>query len=122
MPVSIRKLYYSIAEVAEITGVEPHVLRFWEGEFKLLAPAKNKGGNRIYTERDIQIVQVIRALLKDKGYTIEAANSLIRLKDLPDLVSELRQPDVKSKKREILLEIRSELAELQEKLKTWSCW
>jgi hypothetical protein len=49
----IRKLYYSISEVAEITGLEAHVLRYWETEFEQLRPKKNRAGNRVYTDRDI---------------------------------------------------------------------
>ncbi|MBN8707577.1 MAG: MerR family transcriptional regulator [Bacteroidetes bacterium] len=118
MPVAIRKLYYSISEVSEITGLEAYVLRFWETEFRILTPAKNRSGNRIYTERDIQVVQVIKALLREKGYSIEAANDLLKLKTLDSLFAELRQPDLKTQKREALLSIRGELVELLNQLRS----
>ena len=67
------KLYYSISEVAEMTDVKPYVLRFWEKEFPLLRPKKNRGGNRTYQKREIVLVNRIKSLLYDEGYTIEGA-------------------------------------------------
>jgi DNA-binding transcriptional MerR regulator len=69
----VRKLYYSISEVSQLTGLEPHVLRYWETEFPTLAPRKNRAGNRAYTERDIALVERIRHLLRDERYTLEGA-------------------------------------------------
>lgn len=68
-----KKLYYKIGEVCEICGVEPHVLRYWEGEFPTLAPAKNRAGQRIYREKDLEMVEKIRQLLQQEGYTIAGA-------------------------------------------------
>jgi DNA-binding transcriptional MerR regulator len=73
----IRKLYHSISEVSEMTGLEPHVLRYWETEFEALRPKKNRAGNRIYTARDIAIVQRIQYLLRDEKYTIEGARQAL---------------------------------------------
>lgn len=73
----IRKLYYSIREVAELTDLKPHVLRYWETEFEQLAPKKNRAGNRAYTERDIETVRRIQALLRDDKYTIEGARRVL---------------------------------------------
>ena len=69
----IRKLYYSISEVSELTGLKPHVLRYWETEFDLLDPKKNRAGNRAYTERDLGVVKRIQYLLRDRKFTIEGA-------------------------------------------------
>ncbi len=69
----IRKLYYSISEVSEKTDLKPHVLRYWETEFAQLQPKKNRAGNRIYTERDVDLVERIKYLLKEERYTIEGA-------------------------------------------------
>ncbi len=69
----VRKLYYSISEVSQRTGLEPHVLRYWETEFPLLQPRKNRAGNRTYSERDIALVERIRHLLRDERYTLEGA-------------------------------------------------
>ena len=67
------KLYYSITEVAELTNVKPHVLRYWETEFKALRPKKNRAGNRTYRSGDIELIQAIKKLLYDEGYTIAGA-------------------------------------------------
>ena len=69
----IRKLYYSIREVSETTGLKPHVLRYWESEFETLRPKKNRAGNRTYTSRDLDVVLRIQRLLRDEKYTIEGA-------------------------------------------------
>jgi len=74
-----RRLYYSIGAVAEMMGVKPHVLRYWEQEFGVLRPRKNRAGNRSYTERDVKIVGIIRHLLYDEKLKIEGARQ--RLKD-----------------------------------------
>ena len=72
------KLYFSISEVAEMTGVKPHVLRYWETEFPDLRPKKNRAGNRSYRERDIKMVMTIRDLLYQQGYTIQGARMQLR--------------------------------------------
>jgi len=72
------KLYYSITEVAELTGLKPHILRYWETEFPILHPKKNRAGNRAYRKKDIEIVKLIKKLLYSEGYTIEGARRQIR--------------------------------------------
>jgi DNA-binding transcriptional MerR regulator len=67
------KLYYSISEASAIAKVKPHVLRYWETQFKMLRPKKNKAGNRMYRKRDLKLIQLIKELLYDKGYTIAGA-------------------------------------------------
>lgn len=67
------KLYYSISEVSELAKVKPHVLRYWETQFKMLRPRKNRAGNRMYREKDLELVLAIRALLYEKGFTIAGA-------------------------------------------------
>lgn len=84
-PNQIKKLYYSISEVSDLTGVEPHVLRFWEKEFPMLRPRRGRSGNRTYKDRDIQIIQRIRDLVWKQKYTIQGACE--RLRD------ELAQPN-----------------------------
>ena len=68
-----KKEYYSIGEVCEITGLKPHVLRYWETQFKGLMPVKNRAGNRAYRRREIEMVQLVKKLLYEKRYTIEGA-------------------------------------------------
>jgi DNA-binding transcriptional MerR regulator len=70
---NIKKTYYSISEVCGLTGLEPHVLRYWETEFSQLRPKKNRAGNRAYREKDIEIVNYIKHLLYDEKYTIPGA-------------------------------------------------
>ncbi|MDR3610793.1 MAG: MerR family transcriptional regulator [Ignavibacteriaceae bacterium] len=74
---SIKKLYYSISEVSKITDIEQYVLRYWETEFEELKPQKNRAGNRIYTNKDIQVILHIKSLLREKKYTIEGAKKIL---------------------------------------------
>ena len=74
----IKKLYYSISEVSKITDLEQYVLRYWESEFEQLNPAKNRAGNRIYTNRDIKLVLYIKKLLREERYTIEGAKQVLK--------------------------------------------
>ncbi len=73
----IKKLYYSISEVSKITEVEQYVLRYWETEFEQLKPQKNRAGNRIYTNKDIQLILHIKSLLREKKFTIEGAKKIL---------------------------------------------
>lgn len=68
-----RKEYYSIGEVCELTGLRPHVLRYWETQFKGLMPVKNRAGNRAYRRREISMIQLVKTLLYEEKYTIEGA-------------------------------------------------
>lgn len=74
----MEKLYYSIGEVSDIVDQEPHVLRYWEQEFDVLSPRKNRAGRRVYTEEDIATVERIRRLLRDEKYTIAGARQAIQ--------------------------------------------
>ena len=67
------KLYYSISEVAEITGIKAHVLRYWETEFPTLSPKKTRAGARRYRQQDIQEIEAIKALLYEQGFKIAGA-------------------------------------------------
>jgi len=75
--IGIKKLYYSISEVSKITDLEQYVLRYWETEFEQLKPAKNRAGNRIYTNRDIKLILYIKKLLREERYTIEGAKQVL---------------------------------------------
>ena len=70
---NIEKLYYSISEVSDLTGLKQYVLRYWETEFSELKPKKNKAGNRTYRQSDIDVVLKIKNLLYTQKYTIEVA-------------------------------------------------
>ncbi|HBR86252.1 MAG TPA: MerR family transcriptional regulator [Candidatus Marinimicrobia bacterium] len=72
-PKQIKKLYYSIGEVSKLTELKPYVLRYWETEFKQLAPPKNRAGNRTYRQKDIDIILQIKDLLYNRKFTIKGA-------------------------------------------------
>ena len=76
------KLFFKIGEVCDITGVQAHVLRYWESEFPMLAPQKNRAGQRTYRKRDVEMVLRIKELLYEDQYTIAGAKK--------KLVSEIR--------------------------------
>jgi DNA-binding transcriptional MerR regulator len=71
------KLYYSISEVCTLTGLKPHVLRYWETAFPMLKPSKNQSGNRIYKQDDIGLIKLISRLLYQERYTIDGARQKI---------------------------------------------
>ena len=65
--------FFSIGEVCELTDLKPHVLRYWESQFRFLSPAKNRSGNRVYQRREIEMVLLVKHLLYDEKYTIDGA-------------------------------------------------
>lgn len=104
----IEKLYYSIGEVAEIFGVAPSLIRFWETEFDVIKPKKNRKGNRQFTKEDIDNVRTIYHLVKEKGFTLQGAKEMLRndnqsVRDKMELLESLKN-------------VRSFLVELREKL------
>ena len=78
----VKKLYYSIGEVSELTQLKSYVLRYWETEFSQLKPTKNRAGNRTYRQKDIDVILNIKDLLYNKKYTIEGARTLIGSKNI----------------------------------------
>ncbi len=72
------KIYYRIGEVARITEVKPYVLRYWESEFRWMAPGKSKSNQRLYRQRDIETIQLIKKLLYQERYTIAGARKRLR--------------------------------------------
>lgn len=74
----LTKKFYRIADVSELTGVPQSALRFWEREFSELRPRRNAGGQRMYTPRDVELIQLIAFLLKQRGLKIDAARNYIR--------------------------------------------
>jgi len=78
MKSEIEKLYYSIGEVAERLQVNVSLIRFWEKEFNMLSPKKNKNGVRLFTKEDIHTLQSIYYLVKEKGYTLEGARKKLK--------------------------------------------
>jgi len=72
------KRYYKIGEVAKAFGVNTSHIRFWEKEFDILKPKKNKKGNRLFTQEDLKNLKLIYHLVKEKGYTLEGAKSKMK--------------------------------------------
>ncbi len=114
-----KKLYYSISEVSRITGLEQHVLRYWESQFPELNPAKNRAGNRIYTNKDISLIFEIKRLVREEGFTIEGAKKVLgaKLAGVPLPLADAEEVEAPvGDLKETLLEVRSFLNELVEKL------
>lgn len=110
------KLYFKIGEVAELLGVEPYVLRYWETEFSQLAPKKSGTGHRLYRRKDVELLLRIKHLLYEKRYTIEGARQSLQAgKQAKARIPKRQQQELFSDDR--LPEIRRELAEILEILK-----
>jgi DNA-binding transcriptional MerR regulator len=111
------KLFFRIGEVADIVGVKPHVLRYWESELGCLRPMKTRGAHRQYRRRDVELALLIKQLLHDEGYTIQGARR--RLRELGHDRSKAALPDEASREvqlRAALLGLREELVGLLEQL------
>ena len=106
---STGKYYYSIGEVAKMCGVSTSMIRYWENEFDVLRPRKNKKGNRLFTQRDVRYVHVIYHLTKVKGYTLAGAKMALK-----DKFSEYEERvillETLDKTRKFLVDIDKELA------------
>ena len=76
------KLFFKIGEVAELAGIEQHVLRYWEQEFPQLQPLKRRGNRRYYQRHDIELIRTICRLLYTERYTIKGAGKILRAKTL----------------------------------------
>jgi len=72
------KLFYSIGEIAEMFGVNASLIRFWEKEFDIISPSKNKKGNRLFTKKDIENFKLIFHFVKEKGYTLQGAKDKLK--------------------------------------------
>lgn len=104
----IKKKYFSIGEVATMLEVKPSLIRFWETEFPQLKPRKNKKGNRIFTESDIELLQSIYYLVKVRKFTLKGARE--KLKQNP------KELQYEQTTRETLLKVRGFLEELKNNL------
>jgi len=99
MKTAIDRLYYSITDVSKMIGEEQHVLRYWEREFSQLRPQKNRAGNRVYAEKDLQVLRVIKRLLREERYTVAGAKEYLRTHGL-DLADLPAAPDVVASEEE----------------------
>ena len=101
------KVYYSITEISELTKVKPHVLRYWESEFPVLSPRKNRAGNRVYQGKDIKLIFLIKHLLYEEGYTIAGAKKKLSRKGVLDISKE--EPVLGSGKGELVEALEQDL-------------
>lgn len=129
------KLYYRIGEVSQIVGVQPHVLRYWETEFRTIRPQKSHKGQRVYSRRDVEKLLKVKDLLKNQGFTIAGAKKKLRdpdaqvsaEADLEPVVEQvvapkaaapaLPSPDpMREQMREALLALRADIASMLDDL------
>lgn len=104
----VEKLYYAIGEVAGMLNVPVSTVRFWENEFAILKPMKNKKGNRLFTQADVRNLKLIHHLVKEEGMTLEGARK--KLEDKYDVTSnKLEINESLQKIKSILLEIRDNI-------------
>jgi DNA-binding transcriptional MerR regulator len=94
------KLYYSISEVSDLFDLNASTIRFWEKEFDMLSPTKNKKGNRLFTKKDIDYLAQIVDLVKQKGFTIQGAKEQLKNKTATKKVNGVNE-DVIAKLKEI---------------------
>ena len=103
------KLYYTISEVSRMTGLEPYVLRYWEKEFSMLKPRKNRGGTRLYTTKDIELVNRIKHLRTKEKLTIAGARTKLTLKGSSEEKNEMI---TKARSRTLIGQIKKDVQEL----------
>lgn len=105
-----KKAYYSIGEVCDLSGLKPHVLRYWETQFDVLHPTKNRAGNRVYRPRDIELILLVRHLLYERKYTIDGARQKLKeIRKTGDLEEERQnvlEPEVLASMRDELIQLK----------------
>ena len=84
----VKKLYYSIGEVSEITGLKQYVLRYWETEFSHIKPTKNRAGNRVYRSTDLDNIKELKNLLHSQKFTIKGAKQYLKNKEVSTVSAE----------------------------------
>lgn len=111
------KLYYRIGEVSQIVGVEPHVLRYWETEFRSIRPQKSRKGQRIYSRRDVDKLLKVKDLLYTHGFTIAGARKRLREAG-PEPEPARAEGALPAKARGALLALREEIRKMLSELET----
>lgn len=105
-----KKAYYSIGEVCDLSGLKPHVLRYWETQFDVLHPTKNRAGNRVYRPKDIELILLVKHLLYERKYTIDGARQKLKemrkTGDLEEERQDVLEPEVLASMRDELLELK----------------
>lgn len=109
------KLFFRIGEVADLAGVKPHVLRYWESEFGSFRPTKSRNQQRLYRQRDVELVLRLKDLLYNQGYTIAGAKKKLRERIAEDGL-QLGLPLTTANERRLLEEVRRDLRRLRKSL------
>ena len=104
-----KKAYYSIGEVCDLTGLKDHVLRYWETQFDVLNPTKNRAGNRVYRPKEVELVLLVKHLLYEEKYTIEGARKKLQEMRKSGELAEERQEILEP---EVVAGMKAELKEL----------
>jgi DNA-binding transcriptional MerR regulator len=104
----IEKVYYTMGEVAALFEVNPSLIRFWEKEFDILKPAKNKKGNRLFTKQDLDNLRIIYHLVKERGFTLQGAREKLK-NNRDDVARNVEIIDSLQDIKSFLLEIKGEL-------------
>ena len=112
---NIKKLYYSIGQVSEMTGLKQYVLRYWETEFPHLKPSKNSAGNRVYTPKDIENIKEVKRLLHEERFTIKGARQ--HLKDIASGENVLNIDALSKMDVSMLKKIQSDIDEILSSIK-----
>lgn len=107
-PKSTEKLFYTIGETAKIFNVNVSLIRFWEKEFDILKPKKNKKGNRLFVKKDIENIKTIFHLVKERGFTLSGAKTKLK-ENKKDTIDNIDIVNRLKKIKTFLLELKSEL-------------
>ncbi len=102
--------FFSIGEVCTLTDLKPHVLRYWESQFRFLNPAKNRSGNRVYKAKEVELILLVKHLLYTEKYTIDGARQRI---DLYRRTGQLRTEGRKALEAETVRDLRQALEDIQ---------
>ena len=106
---AVKKIYYSMGEVAEMFDVRPSLIRHWESQFACLKPHKNQKGNRMFTESDIEKLKQIYHLVKERGMTLKGAAQVMRRSSQDELARQTKLLEHLQHIRATLIEVREEL-------------
>lgn len=106
---TIEKKYYAIGEVAEMFNVATSLIRFWESEFDVIKPKKNRKGNRQFTKEDIENVRLIYHLVKERGFTLHGAKDMLK-NDFNEVQNKMEMIDSLNKVKQFLVELRQKIS------------
>ena len=110
------KLYRPISEVSDLVGVKPHVLRYWETQFSMLRPRKNRAGNRMYRPDEVKLLLRIRELLYDRRFTIAGARRRL-LDERKETTPQVEIGFAEADRKLVLHEVKTELKQLAQRLR-----